>query len=736
MAELKELDLEMITNNDGTKTAIAVLFTLTDDYLEGLSEKKFARTWNTFNRKYGRDNEKKEYYVVNDKGVLTDSDVYQSKEYVMTSGLDVLAHIDEKDKGNLDFGLRIQIEDMVYPLDETLTRDLSKEELNHGLTYDDVEEQYYELKEYLEQRIEEKRLKDEAESERQEKEAEKLQNEPENKQKTVALKKTEKEYSLPKDIEENLPEDKKYEDQTEEEHTMDNVEPEEEIEETEEEVEQEIYNQYDDLDDGNELEHLKRKVYKYINDQIPYPNLNSVDVNNVLSRVDYKGYKDLYVLTQDSIVKRLKQQEYELKQKRQKIVNEIYRSVESEVVKRYNRNESLVNYTDDENEFSHIYKTIEKDYKAAIDSLESHRTQKEMLLNDQYNVKKKEYVERETRKAEIEFERANLPRINEEVERFVDELRTSANESKEQQIEQLENDIYSEMEQRNSTLVDNVIKDFKPTISNYINEYSKQIEVISTELTLKIENELGTLQERVISLEEKRIKAEKLSDEKINAAVEQRTADYKEKENRIHTLEDEIYSKNKSIRDIEQELMRKEALIEQAIEERKRVAQDKEYYMQNEANLRKEIDELRSIQMEAMKDFSNNPTHNIRAASIENKKNNGEKLTFSDRLNAIDRKIYNFIGAVLVSASLLGGAALVGGGDVSSSEDNKQLQELEKKVQSQESKQKEIEEKANKAEQEKQQAQEAQKKAEQEKQQAQEAQKKAEQEKSKDKKKD
>lgn len=158
MAELKELDLEMITNNDGTKTAIAVLFTLTDDYLEGLSEKKFARSWNTFNRKYGRDNDKKEYYVVNDKGILTDSDVYQSKEYVMTSGLDVLAHIDEKDKENLEFGLRIQIEDKVYPLDETLTRDLSKEELNHGLTYDDVEEQYYELKEYLEQRIEEKKV--------------------------------------------------------------------------------------------------------------------------------------------------------------------------------------------------------------------------------------------------------------------------------------------------------------------------------------------------------------------------------------------------------------------------------------------------------------------------------------------------------------------------------------------------------------------------------------------------
>lgn len=733
MAELKELDLEMITNNDGTKTAIAVLFTLTDDYLEGLSEKKFARTWNTFSRKYGRDNEKKEYYVVNNKNILTDSDVYQSKEHVITSGLDVLAHIDEKDKENIDFGLRIQIDDKVYPLDETLTKDLSETELNHGLSYDDVEEKYYELKEYLEQRIEEKRLKDEAEVERQKKEAEKESEDTDNAQKTVALKKSNQEYSLPKDIEENLPEDKQYEDQVEENITSDNDEVEEG---TEEDVEQEIYDQFDDVDGGNKLEVLKRKVYKYINDQIPYPNLNSVDVNNVLSRVDYKGYKDLYVLTQDSIVKRLNQHEYELKQKRQKIVNEIYRSVEAEVVKRYNRNESLVNYTDDENEFSHIYKTIEHDYKEAIDSLESHRTQKEMLLNDQYNFKKKEYVERETRKAEIEFERANLPLINEEVERFVNELRTSANEGKEQQIEQLENDIYSEMEQRNSTLVDNVIKDFKPTISNYINEYSKQIEVISTELALKIENELGTLQERVISLEEKRIKAEKLSDEKINAAVEQRTADYKEKENRIRTLEDEIYAKNKSMRDQEQEIMRKEGLIEQAIEERKRVAQDKEYYMQNEAKLRDEIDRLREIQMEAMKDFSNNPTHNIRAASIENKKNNGEKLTLSDRLNAIDRKIYNFIGAILVSASLLGGAALVGGGDVSSSEDNNQLQELEKKVQSQESKQKEIEDKANKAEQEKKQALEAQKKAEQEKEQAQEAQKKAEQEKNEDKKKD
>lgn len=182
--------------------------------------------------------------------------------------------------------------------------------------------------------------------------------------------------------------------------------------------------------------------------------------------------------------------------------------------------------------------------------------------------------------------------------------------------------------------------------------------------------------------------------------------------------------------------MRKEGLIEQAIEERKRVAQDKEYYMQNETKLREEIDKLRNIQMEAMKDFSNNPTNNIRAASIENKKNNGEKLTFSDRLNVIDRKIYNFVGAILVAASLLGGAALVGGGDANSTEDNKQLQDLEKKVESQESKQKAIEDKAEKAEQEKQQAQEAQKKAEQEKQQAQEAQKKAEQEKNKDKKKD
>lgn len=734
MAELKELEFETITNNDGTKTAIAVLFTLTEEYLDGLSEKKLARTWNTFNRKYGRDNDKKEYYVVNDKSVLTGQDVYQNKEHVLVSTLDVLAYIDEKDKESIDFGLRIQIEDKVFPLDETITKDLSKKELNHELTFDDVEEQYYELKDYLIQRIEEKRLKDEAEAERQEKEAENMVNDNMDQDKTVALKKTDKEYSLPKDIEENLPEDKEYEEQVEDgNNTNNNDDVEEELVEDEE---NEIYDEIEDDNDKNELESLKRKVYKYINDQIPYPNLNSIDVNNILARVDYKGYKDLYVLTQDSIVKRLNQHEYELRQRRQKIVNEIYRSIEGEVVKRYNRNESLVNYTDEENEFSHIYKMIEKDYKEAIDSLEPHRTQKEMLLNDQYNVKKKAYVERETRKAEIEFERANLPLINEEVERFVDELRTNADENKEIQIEQLENDIYSEMEQRNSTLVDNVIKDFKPTIGGYINDYSKQIEVVSTELSLKIEDELGKLQERVISLEEQRIKAEKLSDEKIEAAVEKKTADYKQKEDRISTLEDEVYAKNKSLRDIQQELMRKEGLIEQAIEDRKRVAQDKEYYMQNETKLREEIDKLRNIQMEAMKDFSNNPTNNIRAASIENKKNNGEKLTFSDRLNAIDRKIYNFVGAILVAASLLGGAALVGGGDANSTEDNKQLQDLEKKVESQESKQKAIEDKAEKAEQEKQQAQEAQKKAEQEKQQAQEAQKKAEQEKNKDKKKD
>lgn len=50
MAKVNELNLKSVKMADGSDVYIAVLFTLSDEYLEDVSEKKQNRYWGTFSK--------------------------------------------------------------------------------------------------------------------------------------------------------------------------------------------------------------------------------------------------------------------------------------------------------------------------------------------------------------------------------------------------------------------------------------------------------------------------------------------------------------------------------------------------------------------------------------------------------------------------------------------------------------------------------------------------------------
>ncbi len=669
MAKVNELNLKSVKMADGSDVYIAVLFTLSDEYLEDVSEKKQNRYWGTFSKKYGRDISKKNYYVSTDINYLSEKDDYSDKEVVAITNLESLTAIDERDKDNLDFGLRLMKDEKLLLIDQSITNDLNNKELNRGLTFDEVEEEHDKLRMYLKKRVEEKlEMQAQEEEEKESEDAKRLEQtiSPEN-------------DGMADDIQKEIEKDGDNKSDVKDEQPTNNI-----GENSEEDyiyVDQEQAQLSKEEERALQLANFRKELYEYIDSQIPRPNLLDIDVANIFSDIDYKGYKDLYLITQNSIEKKINHEQAVLQQQRKDIIDTIYRTVESELIKRYGSNIRLSDYKKDDGEFSHIYKQVVKDYEEVIASLEDHRKSKEDLLNEQFNINKRNYVASQTKKAEEEFEKINRPKIKEELDKYIEGISAAAEESREVQLAILEEDIYMETERRNNILIQDIIKDFNPVLTNAISNFKELMTVSMTETKEKMQKEVATLIDRIQEVEKKRIESEKLADDTINAKVKERTSDYSQLRDKISTLENEVYNKNKALMDMEQEKMRKDNQLVSASEERKMLIDDKEYHKKTADDLREELNKLRVLQLESMKDFSQNPQNNIRATTIENKKNKGEKLTFSEKLDTIDRKLYNLVGATLIGASLLGSALIIGGGDEANSAE--EVKALEQKIEKQ-----------------------------------------------------
>lgn len=679
MSELNDLNLYEIKKADGKVMKVAVLFTLDSEYIETLSEKKLNRQWNTFLKKYGKDNLKKDYLVSTDKSCMNEKDVFYERENIAITGIESLTAIDERDKDNLEFGLRILNDDKLISLDESITRNLDRSELNKGLLFDEVEEHYNKLCSHLEDRVKESMLRKESETKKE-------TINPLIKEQTDKAEK--KETGLPEDIKKEITSLNK-ETQLVKENTVDKTKNKMQTRPSEA-LERNVAKPQDEKNnEKTPIIRFKDDLYNYIDKHVPEVNLSDIDVRNILSSIDYKGYKDLYIITQDSIEKKITHKERVLKTQRQKIVNDIYKKVEEELTKRYGSIANLINYKEEGTDFNHIYSHILSEYKKVTDSLETHRKQKELLLTEQYNIGMKEYVERKKRQAESDYEKANKHLIKNRVSDYVKSIKNEADNNKQNQILQLEDDIFQEIDKRNNNLVNSVIKDYSPSINAMISTFSEEIKAVLEEVESKITDEVSVLIDRIQDIEKKRIESEKLSDETIEAKVVQRTADYTQLRDKVSDLENEVFSKNKQLRDIETESMKKDSLLEKASDERSMLIKDKEYYRVEADSLKSEVAELRKLQIDSMKDFSVNPLANVRASTIEHKKNTGETITFGDRLASIDKKIYNLLSALLIGASLLGSAFVISGNNDEANSNQQEVTSLEETVNKQ---QKEIEE--------------------------------------------
>ncbi|TDL95526.1 hypothetical protein ERX40_10105 [Macrococcus carouselicus] len=432
-------------------------------------------------------------------------------------------------------------------------------------------------------------------------------------------------------------------------------------------------------EDKDEIVDFRNRLYAYLEAQIPNPDLNSIDLNNILSKVDYKGYKDLYILALDGIEKRINQKNYLIQEERKKLINDIYRQMVNELNKRYRENTNLINYKSADNEYGHIYKDIVENYDAAIKSLEEHRKEKELFLTEQFNINKKQYVEREAKRAEEEYDKINKPIIKQEIREFIDDIRAQADKEKQLQLEKLEDDIYLDVSGRNDELMDNLIKDYMPSIDSLITTISNDFQNHVTEILNKTEIAVVKLIDQVQDVEKKRVEAASLSEEKIDAEVARKTVDYSHLKQQVSELEQLIFDKKKEAGNYQEELLKKDAQLQSAAEERKALADDREYHKLRADNASRELNELRELQIKAMQETANNPYVTVRATTIEKKRNNGEKLTLSEKLEGIDRKIYNMIGAALIAASLLGSAAILGDND----DNQNEIKSLEQQVKAQ-----------------------------------------------------
>jgi len=218
-----------------------------------------------------------------------------------------------------------------------------------------------------------------------------------------------------------------------------------------------------------------------------------------------------------------------------------------------------------------------------------------------------------------------------------------------------------------------------PSIDGLVTTISNDFQDHVTEILNKTESAVVKLIDQVQDVEKKRVEAASLSAEKVDAEVARKTVDYSQLKKQVSELEQLIFDKKKEAGNYQEELLKKDAQLQSAAEERKSLADDREYHKLRADNASRELNELRELQIKAMQETANNPYVTVRATTIEKKRNNGEKLTLSEKLEGIDRKIDNMIGAALIAASLLGSAAILGGND----DNQNEIKSLEQQVKAQ-----------------------------------------------------
>lgn len=535
MSDFKDLRVKDIDLPKNQKMNLLILFTLKDDVYSGLNERRQTRKWNEFKKDYGT-KEKKNYVFATDFE-LVDNDPFKNKEVVVAIDLVSLAEIQPKDEKKLEFGLRIlndnnQIE---------LTSSENGSDLNSSIDFKDIQEKYEENFKYLKNKAEEATFKLE--------QSEKVSNDDEPVERIQTPK------TQMKSPEEVLEEDEEFQDIKRQKEGDDESEYIDVTEDTNKEAVQDkrqpdsiqlkmSEQSYDytneTQDDDSTLGSLKSKLFQTINHYIPDFYLNVNDFDKFNPEFETKEYKNLYKITNDGIKNRIISYNKFTQLNRQKLIHNIYRELETKLVNRYFEILKLYKMDDTENIFHETYRENEDTLKRELGEVDRKTDQKERLLKQNFEEKKKNHLDLVFQKASMEYDELHLPKIKEEKEQFREKLIQDINEKYDSELERIESEASETVDERLEKLVDDVLEESINGIETIIQDFNESISEEHRKISEQFDLDWLRFTEQVKDIEAERHKNENLRQSKIDEEVSKRSKDYEEMRNILKNKENNI----------------------------------------------------------------------------------------------------------------------------------------------------------------------------------------------------
>ncbi|MEB5648562.1 hypothetical protein MXF31_02760 [Mammaliicoccus sciuri] len=720
MSEFKDLRVKDIELPQNKKMNLLIVFTLKDDVYSGLNERRQTRKWNDFKKDYGT--KEKKNYVFSTDFELADNDPFKNKDVVVAIDLVSLAEIQPKDEKKLDFGLRIlndnhQIE---------LTSSENGTDLNSGIDFKDIQEKYEENFKYLKNKAEEAKFKFE--------QSEKKANDEKPDQ---SIQRPQTQMKSPEEV---LEEDEEFQDIQRQ--KQDDVSAEQMVTEDTTEEKTDNKRQQDSIqlkmseqsfdytnetkDDDSTLGSLKSKLFQTINHYIPDFYLNVNDFDKFNPEFETKEYKNLYKITNDGIKNRIISYNKFTQLNRQKLIHNIYRELEAKLVNRYFEILKLYKMDDTENIFNEAYRQNEDTLKQELGEVDRKTDQKERLLKQDFEQKKKNHLDLVFQKASMEYDEEHLPKIREEKEQFKEQLIQSINEKYDNELERIESEASETVDERLEKLVENVLEESINGIETIIQEFNESISEEHRKISEQFDLDWVRFTEQVKDIEAERHKNENLRQSKIDEEVSKRSKDYEEMRNILKNKENNITQLETQYNKILEENATKDRRITDMTNERTEYFESLKKAKEKTEDISKEYEELYAKYRDAI------DPNNINAATQKQSEESNNSWW-----QKFDKYIIAISCAIILGICIVWASYNVKASDSQNSELQSKIEQQQKDVKAESEKQekrnKELEEQAKqqKAKEEEQakkdkEQQEAQKKLE-------EQQKKAD-EKSKDKK--
>ncbi|WP_239710610.1 hypothetical protein [Mammaliicoccus sp. E-M21] len=721
MSNFKDFRVKDISLPQDKKMNLIIVFTLKDDVYSGLNERRQTRKWNEFKKDYGT-KEKKDYIFTSDFE-LADNDPFKNKEVVVAIDLVSLAEIQPKDEKKLDFGLRILNDNNQVEL----TSSEKGSDINSSIDFQDIQGKYEENFKYLKNKAEEAKFKFE--------QAQKVSNdnEPVERIQVPATQMKSPEEMLEEDEEfQSLKKEKKDNetldqyDGIDESKKVDNQE-EQRADSIQLKMSEQTFNYTNETkDDDSTLGSLKSKLFQTINHYIPDFYLNVEDFNKFNPEFETKEYKNLYKITNDGIKNRIISYNKFTQLNRQKLIHNIYRELETKLVNHYFEILKLYKMDDAENIFNNAYRENEDTLKRELGEVDRKTDQKERVLKQSFEEKKKNHLDLVYQKASMEYDELHLPKIKEEKEQFRENLIQDINEKYDSELERIESEASETVDERLEKLVENVIEESINGIETIIQEFNESISEEHRKISEQFDLDWVRFTNQVKDIEAERHKNENLRQSKIDEEVSKRSKDYEEMRNILKNKENNITQLESQYNKILEENATKERRITDMTNERTDYFKSLQKEKEKSENISKDYEELYMKYRDAID--PNNITAATKKEAVESNDTWWQKF---------DKYIIAISCAIILGICIVWASYNVKASDSQNSELQSKIEQQQKDVKAESEKQekrnKELEEQA-KQQKAKEEEQARKDKEQQEAQKKLEEQQKKDNEKSKDKK--